>query len=101
MMTLTKANLIKQLVNATFSLSKEDATLIVNSFFEEISLALEKGKEVKFTNFGKFIVRKKKKRAGRNPRTGEYALISARKVVTYNPSGNLKAEIARKNIPSK
>lgn len=96
-MTLTKADIVKQLMDETSSLSKEDAMLVVNTFFEEISLALEKGKEVKFTNFGKFVVRKKKKRAGRNPRTGEYALISARKVVTYHPSLNLKAEIARKN----
>ena len=55
--------------------------------------ALANGEDIKISKFGKFIVREKTERAGRNPQTGEQLTISARRVVTFKPSNILKEEI--------
>jgi integration host factor subunit alpha len=93
-MTLTKADLVKKLLQQGF-VSKEETARFVESFFEEIRVTLKKGEEVKLTGLGNFMVRKKKARPGRNPRTGEDTLISARRVVTFHPGPKLKKKIAK------
>jgi len=60
---------------------------------KEILDCLERGETVKLSGFGSFVVRKKALRTGRNPRTGEDALISARRVVMFKPSEILKQRI--------
>lgn len=65
----------------------------VDSVFEIIKDELGKGKAVKISGFGKWTVKAKKKRKGRNPQTGEALTIDARKVVTFKPSQVLKATI--------
>jgi integration host factor subunit alpha len=66
---------------------------MVELFFEEIKRSLEQGKPVKISGFGKFELRDKTSRPGRNPKTGEEIPITARRVVTFRASQNLKAHL--------
>ena len=79
--TLTKAELTE--------LAKE----MVETFFEEICGALERGEAVKLSGFGNFQLRDKPQRPGRNPRTGEEIPITARRVVTFHASQKLKSMV--------
>ena len=67
--------------------------MIVESFFEEIRIALEAGDQVKLSGFGNFDLRVKNQRPGRNPKTGEDIPISARCVVTFRPGQKLKSRV--------
>ncbi|MDZ7870464.1 MULTISPECIES: integration host factor subunit alpha [Rheinheimera] len=91
-MALTKADLAERLFTK-FGISKRDAKMIVESFFEEIRLALETGDQVKLSGFGNFDLRVKNQRPGRNPKTGEDIPISARCVVTFRPGQKLKSRV--------
>ncbi|MGN0917522.1 MAG: integration host factor subunit alpha, partial [Oxalobacter sp.] len=68
--TLTKAELT-ELLYEQVGLNKREAKEMVETFFEEISRALERGETVKLSGFGNFQLRDKPQRPGRNPRTGE------------------------------
>lgn len=92
-MVLTKADLVKKLMHGARGLSRQEAIEFVELFFTEICAALTRGEEVKLPGFGNFITRNKKARPGRNPKTGESAPISARRVVTFHPSHKLKDKI--------
>lgn len=63
---------------------------IVESFFDIIKSELEKGNPVMVSGFGKWTVKAKKERKGRNPKTGKEIRIDARKVVTFKPSAVLR-----------
>lgn len=91
-MTLTKAELVQRLFDS-IGLNKREAADLIEGFFGEIALALERGDEVKLSGFGGFHLRDKAPRPGRNPKTGETSLISARRVVTFQPSQKLKATV--------
>ncbi len=70
--------------------SKKEAQELVESSLDEIRRALVNGEEVKLSGFGKFELRDKAPRPGRNPKTGEEVTISARRVVNFRPSQVLK-----------
>ena len=93
---LTKADLATSLANEV-GLSKLEAKEIVETFFEEISTALQQGDNVKISGFGVFALRDKNSRPGRNPKTGEEHEIAARRVVTFHASGKLKEHVANYN----
>ena len=61
----------------------------VDQVFEIMKEALERGEKVRISGFGNFTVREKRARRGRNPKTGERMEISARRVVSFKPSGTL------------
>ena len=88
-MTLTKAKLADLMFDRV-GLNKREAKDMVESFFEEIRMALEKGHSVKLSGFGNFQLREKPQRPGRNPKTGEEIPITARRVVTFHASQKLK-----------
>jgi integration host factor subunit alpha len=90
--TLTKAELAEMLFEQV-GLNKREAKDMVETFFEEIRDALERGECVKLSGFGNFQLRDKPQRPGRNPKTGEEIPISARRVVTFHSSQKLKALI--------
>jgi integration host factor subunit alpha len=71
-------------------LTKRRASEIVGSLFEIIKRALEKGDDVLVSGFGRFQVKFKWARKGRNPRTGEQIVLESRRVVTFRPSSRLK-----------
>lgn len=91
-MTLTKANLIDSVFNQT-DLQKQESTPIVESLLEIIKRTLESGEDILITGFGKFCVKDKKKRKGRNPQTAGHMKLRARRVVRFQCSGVLREKI--------
>jgi integration host factor subunit alpha len=91
--TLTRTELRQVLFACCPSLSRQDVSKVLDGFFEEISEALAGGEPVKLRSFGTFNVRSKRERPGRNPKTGEEAPISARKVLTFKASRVLAARV--------
>ena len=91
-MTLTKANIVN-LLKEQIGLPKKDCLKIVNAYFEEISKALEKGEEIKIPKLGNFVVKHKKSRPGRNPKTGETYIISDRNVISFRASKKLRESL--------
>jgi integration host factor subunit alpha len=91
-MALTKAEMAERLFE-NVGLNKREAKEFVDSFFEVVREALERGEQVKLSGFGNFDLRKKNQRPGRNPKTGEEIPISARRVVTFRPGQKLKVRV--------
>ena len=89
-MSLTKQDIANTLVKKT-ELTQTQALALTNQFFEQIIETLKTGEEIKLSSFGNFVVREKTPRPGRNPKTGEEVLISARKVVTFKAGPKLKS----------
>lgn len=91
-MALTKADIAEKLFEE-LGLNKREAKEIVELFFEEIKASLETGQQVKISGFGKFELRDKTGRPGRNPKTGEEIPITPRRVVTFKTGQKLKAKV--------
>ncbi|WP_419600029.1 integration host factor subunit alpha [Thiolapillus sp.] len=91
-MTVTKADFAERLFDE-LGLNKREAKELVELFFEEIKASLETGEQVKISGFGKFELRDKNSRPGRNPKTGEEIPITARRVVTFRSGQKLKARV--------
>ncbi|WP_198246631.1 integration host factor subunit alpha [methane-oxidizing endosymbiont of Gigantopelta aegis] len=91
-MALTKADFSERLFDE-LGLNKREAKEMVELFFEEIKASLERGEQVKISGFGKFELRDKASRPGRNPKTGEEIPITARRVVTFRAGQKLKARV--------
>ena len=93
-MTLTKAQIIEEVRNRN-GFTKKISTETVETLFEIMKKALESGEDVLITGFGKFSVKHKAERRGRNPATGEDLMLAPRKVVTFKCSGKLRDKISR------
>ena len=91
-MTLTKADIVAQ-VYAQGHLTKAEAAAAVERGLDLVKDALSLGEEVLVSGFGKWSVRQKAERRGRNPQTGEPLILPPRKVVTFRPSRVLKAKV--------
>jgi integration host factor subunit alpha len=91
-MTLTKANIVEAIAEQ-IGFPKNHSSEIVETLLEIIKSALESGEDVLISGFGKFRVKEKKERLGRNPATGEDMLLAPRKVVTFRCSGQLRDKI--------
>ena len=91
-MTITKYDLVQDLIDES-ELTRLQASKFVDDFFEVISKELESGSEVKIAGFGNFILRNKKEREGRNPKTKESFPIAARRVVSFHTSNVLKTNV--------
>jgi integration host factor subunit alpha len=94
--TVTRADLCEAVYRKS-ALSRAESTKLVELVLKEISDCLERGETVKLSSFGFFVVRKRAKRMGRNPKTGEKVVISARRVLAFKPSKILKRRI---NVPA-
>ena len=88
-MSLTKQDIANTLVKK-MNLSQTLALSLTNQFFDQIIATLKTGEEIKLSSFGNFVVKEKTARPGRNPKTGEDVIISARKVVTFKAGPKLK-----------
>lgn len=91
-MALTKADIAEKLFD-DLGLNKREAKEIVELFFDEIKSSLQCGEQVKISGFGKFELRDKSGRPGRNPKTGEEIPITERRVVTFRSGQKLKARV--------
>jgi len=87
-MAITKTEMVNMLYNQ-LNIPKKDSLQIIESFFVLIKSELEKSNTVMISGFGKWTVRSKRERKGRNPQTGEEMTIEARKVVTFKSSPSL------------
>lgn len=97
--TLTKADIIDHLVGK-FGFTRQQGRLLVDSFFDEIYENLVEGRDVKLSGFGNFVLKDKKSRPGRNPKTGEEVQISARRVVTFKAGQKLRRQVEDFQIQS-
>ena len=116
-MTLTKGDLVKSVMENVHlkktkkerqrflfpeldyePLTKKKASELVEATFEIIKKCLEKGDKVLITGFGKFRVKFKWARKGRNPRTGEQIILDSRRIVTFQSSGKLKEKMNRSGV---
>ncbi len=91
-MTLTKGSLVNSIRNH-FGLSRKISTEIFESLFEIVKQTLENGEDVLISGFGKFCVRDKSERRGRNPQTDNEVTIAAKRVVTFRCSIVLREKI--------
>ncbi len=94
-MALTKANLIDSLYDKS-DFQKQKSRSAVESLLEIIKHTLESGEDVLISGFGKFCVKDKKERKGRNPQTASGMKLRARRVVTFKCSGVLRDRINAK-----
>ena len=92
-MTLTKADLVQQVYKTHPSMTKAQATNSVEAFLAISKEALITGNDLLLSGFGKFNVKDKKSRRGRNPQTGDELTLDERRVVTFKPSGILRTKI--------
>ena len=93
----TTRSTLSEAVFKNVGLSRNESANLVDSVFNEILVNLIKGSDVKISSFGTFVVRQKKERIGRNPKTGEEVPITARSVVTFRASNVLKSKVYSKN----
>lgn len=91
-MTLTKEHLVEAVYN-TIGYSKSKSAEVIESLIEIIEKTLENGEDVLISGFGKFCVKEKNERRGRNPQTGEDMMLESRRVVTFRCSPMLKEQI--------
>jgi integration host factor subunit alpha len=93
-MALTKAQIVEMIAEQN-GFAKNKNIELVENLLEIIKRTLEKGEDVLVSGFGKFCVKNKGKRRGRNPATGSDLMLSARKVVTFKCSGKLREKVNR------
>ena len=92
--TLTRADLAESL-HREVGLSRADASRLVEQVLQHMCEALSKGENVKISGFGSFILRDKRERVGRNPKTGIEVPITPRRVMTFRASQKLKDRIGK------
>lgn len=92
--TLTRADLAEA-INRKMGLSRAESLELVEKILDHMSDALAKGENVKISGFGSFILRDKRERVGRNPKTGIEVPITPRRVVSFRASQLLKEHVAR------
>jgi len=87
--TLTKADLIEEVLRVT-ELPRKESESIVETIFESIIQALQKGEKIEIRGFGSFRTRQRRGRVGRNPKTGAKVEVPAKKIPFFKPSKELK-----------
>lgn len=91
-MTLTKSQIISE-ISTRNGYTKKESTKTVETLLEIMKKTLESGEDVLISNFGKFSVKEKTERRGRNPATGDDMMLAQRKVVTFKCSGRLREKV--------
>jgi integration host factor subunit beta len=87
--TLTKADLIEEVLRIT-ELPRKESETIVETIFDSIIGSLQKGQKIEIRGFGSFRTRDRRGRVGRNPKTGEKVEVPAKKIPFFKPSKELK-----------
>jgi len=91
-MALTKVQIIEKVMKRN-GFTRKKSTETVEILLELIKRSLESGEDVLISGFGKFCVKEKKERKGRNPATGGDMMLRPRKVVTFKCSGKLRDRV--------
>lgn len=95
-MTLTKADL-KESIHKLHALSRKKATNVIENLLEIMKNRLETGEDVMISGFGRFCVKEKNERRGRNPATGEDLMLGSRRVVVFRCSPVLRDRVNGNN----
>lgn len=90
--TVTRVDLAEAVYRCV-GLSRKESAILVQSVLDELADALIGGESIKLSSFGRFLVRTKSERVGRNPKTGIEVPITRRRVMVFKPSNVLKARI--------
>jgi integration host factor subunit alpha len=90
--TVTRVDLAEAVYRCV-GLSRKESAILVQSVLDELADALIGGDSIKLSSFGRFLVRAKSERIGRNPKTGIEVPITRRRVMVFKPSNVLKARI--------
>jgi integration host factor subunit alpha len=90
--TLTKAHIVDCVIEAN-GFTRRKSVETIEILLELIKSTLEKGEDVLISGFGRFCVKQKAERRGRNPATGKDMMLAPRKVVTFKWSGKLKEKL--------
>ena len=93
-MTLTKAMIVDS-IHEQLGYPKNKSAEMLETLLELIKSNLERGEDVLISGFGKFCVKQKEARRGRNPANGETITLPPRRVVTFKCSGNLRDKVNR------
>ena len=88
-LTLTKADLIEEVLRIT-ELPRKESESIVETIFDSIIESLQNGDKIEIRGFGSFRTRQRRGRVGRNPKTGEKVEVPAKKIPFFKPSKELK-----------
>lgn len=91
---MTKADIVEKVANK-IGFTKKESQDLVESVFNLLKSTLESGENIKISGFGKFEVKQKKDRRGRNPQTGESITIEARRILSFKPSTLLRTAVNR------
>jgi len=91
-MAVTKANIVDSIYNHC-GYSKTQSIALIESILEKIKMTLESGEDVLISGFGKFCVKEKMERRGRNPQTGDDLMLGSRRVVIFKCSSVLRDRI--------
>ena len=91
-MTLTKVEMVNSIADQ-IGYPKNKSSELVETLLELIKSSLESGDDVLISRFGKFCVKEKRERRGRNPSTGKDMMMKPRRVVTFRSSGKLRNKI--------
>ncbi|MEO9462595.1 MAG: integration host factor subunit alpha [Marinomonas sp.] len=92
--TLTRADLAET-INRKMGFSRSESLDMVESILDKMTGALAKGENVKISGFGSFVLRDKRERVGRNPKTGVEVPITPRRVMTFRASQLLKEQVSK------
>ena len=95
--TVTRVDLCEAIYQR-LNLSRTESAQLLEQVLDKISECIVRGEVVKFSSFGAFTVRSKRQRVGRNPKTGQSAVISSRRVLVFKPSTVLKQRISRARV---
>ena len=95
MATITRNDIAVKLRDK-FGFTAAQSGKLVDLIFDEICESLINGEEVKFAGFGTFKILDKSARVGRNPKTGEMAIVTARRVVTFRPCTEFRERVSKK-----
>jgi len=96
-MTLTKAKIVDAIADQ-IGYPKNHSSELVEILLEIIKKTLESGDDVLISGFGKFCVKKKRERKGRNPSTGEDMILEPRRVLTFRSSGSLRKKVNGQSV---
>lgn len=94
---MTKRDLIDEIVRLYPSYSGRDAEVIVNAVFEAMTEALSAGERIEIRGFGSFVVKQRRAREGRNPKTGEIVAVAAKRVPFFKVGKELKQRVDKED----
>jgi integration host factor subunit alpha len=92
---MTKADIVEKIAEKC-GITKRESIDMVETVFSILKSTLEDGEVIKISGFGKFEVKNKHERKGRNPQTGDYIVIEARRILSFKPSIILKNAVQGK-----